>query len=433
MANRSIASNRILLTLIVIFSIIPDLGIKISTWGFNWTIYRLVVIASTIIIVRIEGIDLKIMIQSFSFRWFLFLTFWIIYGLLLTIISPYADLHNSFVELLSLLNGALTFLIINYLINNEDDILWIEFIIYLIFNFLIIFAFCEIITGKHLHTSAFYDANSGFFMYNNYKLATGFMYNVNDFSALLTCLSPILLVKRWGIGRYITLAGLIIVNLINDASICNMALLVSLTYVFLIIKGKNAVVTSIKRALFIAIVVFFIMYIVSLGVYGLSEQKGILGAVSNQVINYKNSSGSLFVRFNVYKEAIKGWIDSGFFGVGPKGFSKYFIENVNTTNIINPHALLLEILLEYGIVVFTIFAVLIILMFRESNKLYKKYMLVCNNYEYLVIMAFIVVYLIASFAPSAFIGYSYQWLLLALMCVKLDVTMNDNIRRDIYD
>ena len=139
------------------------------------------------------------------------------------------------------------------------------------------------------------------------------------------------------------------------------------------------------------------------------------------------------MRFNVYKEAIKGWIDSGFFGVGPKGFSKYFIENVNTTNIINPHALLLEILLEYGIVVFTIFAVLIILMFRESNKLYKKYMLVCNNYEYLVIMAFIVVYLIASFAPSAFIGYSYQWLLLALMCVKLDVTMNDNIRRDIYD
>ena len=57
-------------------------------------------------------------------------------------------------------------------------------------------------------------------------------------------------------------------------------------------------------------------------------------------------------------------------------------------------------------------------MFIKAQRQYKFSNDVTRD-DALKVVAFVIVYFFASFAPSTFIGYSYQWLLIALACAHL--------------
>ena len=231
MRSRSVSLNKLIFLCLIIFSIIPNVGIKFSTVGFTWTAYRLFVLLS-VMVVLFGYTKIRIFYTTFNSKWVIFMVFWFVYGAALLFTGKYSDMHNGFVELLSIFNGLVVIYIMGQFlgaVKNRDRAIKM---IYWMLNFMIIMGIVEIITGKHWMTSAYHDRSSSVFLYSNKHQATGLMYNMNDFSAMITCMTAILIDKRFGSKRFLTLAGVLFINLKNDATACTLALVVFVGFIY---------------------------------------------------------------------------------------------------------------------------------------------------------------------------------------------------------
>lgn len=416
MRQRRISLKYVMFIMLVVFSIIPDVGIKFSTAGLTWTAYRIVIVLSLAFLVFGHG-RISISREEPMTRWILFMTVWSLYGIILLFVGSYTDYHNGFVEWFSIVCGLVVFCCMSRYLSSEQYVDALVTALYWLLNVLVLVGFIEIITGWHWTASAFKDYQSTINMYDNNHLATGFMYNMNDFSALLTCLSPILVTERLGKKRAVTLVGIVIINHINDATTCNIAILFFILYYFLILRGecnKNAIAF---KALFWTAIVLIIVIALCFNM-DFSERNDLLGAIARQITNARHGNGSLYRRIVLYKDALSAWFSTGMMGFGPAGFATYFTTHPSLSKLVNPHSLVLEILTQYGIVICGWFLWLLLWMFRSAKKLYKT-AIGADKQRVLMVVAFIIVYFFASFAPSSFIGYSYQWVLIALMCSQL--------------
>lgn len=400
---------------LVLASFIPDIGIKFSTVGFTWTFYRTVVALCASSTLLLHG---RIVIEKGTLlaKWIIFQLLWMIYGWIMLFIGKYADFHNGFIELLSIFNGLVVFYCMSRFLKKEENKAWIIKFTYWILNFLIVFGMIEIVSGKHWITSGYYDVNSSLYNYNNRHLATGFMYNMNDFSALITCMTPVLLLKRFGKKRLLSLLGVFIINLRNDATTCSFAIILFILYYFLIIKGGKTQKATVFRVAF-WIVVLTMLALVLYYREQLTGRSDVLGAAARQIRNAKMGMGSLYHRLIMYKDAINALVLSGMLGLGPSGFPKYFTIHKSMSGLVNPHAMIIEVLTQYGIIIAGWYAFLLVKMFRTAKS---KVSINSSDENGLVVIAFVIVYFVASFAPSSFIGYSYQWILIAIMCSLLE-------------
>ena len=152
---------------------------------------------------------------------------------------------------------------------------------------------------------------------------------------------------------------------------------------------------------------------------------GFFGALSRQISNFRSGSGSLYHRVLIYGETIRAWLSTGMLGMGPAGFSRYFSLYQSQTGLVNPHSLLFEILSQYGILVAGGFVFMLIRSYFAGRELYRAKDKLEQSAG-LILMAYVIVYFFASFAPSSFIKYPYQWLLLSVMC-----SFPDNIETDV--
>ena len=422
--------GKVLAGLVLIFvafaSIIPDIGFRITTMGFVWTLYRFVIPASLVFaFVLCEGKSL-VKKSSMTFYMTMFMGFWVIYGIALLLISRYSDKHAGFIELLALANGFFVFVIVGMIGITEDGFQKISKVIVVLLNVLLLLGFFEIITAKHLPTSFFYDTEAN--AYNGISLhaATGFLYNVNDFSAMITCLFPVVLVCWKSYFRWGTTAGIMFINLVNDATSCNLAIIACLMFYFItndkIGHGRRFIRKTlvIGTALVGAFIVFF-------GQSFLGGRNDILGALSRQITNLKNSNGSLWKRITIYQDSVSVFINSKCIGLGPSSFTTYFTKHPSASNLVNPHALLVEIFFEYGIIIFVWYIGMIVAIFKKALHCYNSDNNRDNKNQFMMIMMIVIVYVIVGFAPSAFLGYAYQWLILALCCIRLDITKNRRI------
>lgn len=406
---------KVVLVLLIFFSIVPDIGIRFATFGFTWTAYRFM-IAVSVLFVAISG-SITISRRRPSSKWLLFMLIWTLYGFLLLFCGKYTEFHKGFIEWLSLLNGTVVIYVMSRLLAAKQNRELADTIIFFLLNGLVAFGFVEILSGWHWSSSAFCDPNSSIYLYNNRHLATGLMYNMNDFSAMITCMSPVLLNRRFGIFRLFTFSGILIINLINDATTCTLAIFVFLVYYWLLLKreGKSKIIQE-KVLLWGGIIAFAFFAFYERDFF--AGQNSFLGAFFRQVNNAKRSSGSLFRRITIYKDAISTLGSSGMFGMGPSGFSKYFTLHPSTSKLVNPHGLVFEVLTQYGLMIGIWFIGLLAWMFIKAQRQYKFSNDVTRD-DALKVVAFVIVYFFASFAPSTFIGYSYQWLLIALACAHL--------------
>ncbi len=412
-----ITYNRLLFLSLVVFSIIPDIGIKFSTAGFTWTVYRAIaMLCLCTVLIGSEVITIEL--KKISSKWVIFMAFWVAYGLILMFVGKYTDFHAGFIEWLSVFNGLIIFYAMSRYLNNPENRETAIKTIYWLLNLLILIGIFEIATGWHWITSAYNDPVSPIAQYYDPRMATGLMYNMNDFSALLTCMTPVLVDKKLGKKRLITFVGVLFINLQNDANTCVIAIIMFILFYLLFLQGgKNYNSLQNKTIMWVIVTVAAVLLIVSGTV--IAMRNDFFGSVMRQIVNAKKSTGSLYERLTMYKDAFMAWFSTGMLGMGPSGFPNYFSVNRSASSLVNPHSMVLEVLSQYGIVVCAWFLGLLVQMYRSGRRLYEMADERCKTAG-LMVVSFVIVYFIASFAPSNFIGYSYQWLLLAVMSSLLN-------------
>lgn len=412
-----ISISGLVLSCLIIFSVIPNIGITFSAAGLTWTAYRIVILISLgMFCLRKEAFKLDF--GSASFKWAVFMAFWVIYGAILLFFGAYSDFHDGGIELLSIFNGFVVIFIAGQFLNSRERIETALKCLYWLLNLLILLGLFEVVTGKHLPMSGYHDPQSPIAEYINTRMATGLMYNMNDFSAMLTCMSPILIDPRLRKKRLVTLLGILLINHKNDATTCTLALFAFAVFFFMVvIGGRNRKAFGYRLILWILFMGMVALFL--LLSKDLASRNDVIGAVARQVGNAKRSNGSLYGRVIMYRDTLIAWYRSGMLGMGPGGFSPYFTAHPSVSELVNPHSLILEILSQYGIIVCSGFVGLLIMMLHSGRKLYEMAEERCRTAG-LMVLSFVIIYSLASFAPSTFIGHSYQWLLIAVMCSQID-------------
>lgn len=407
-----ITSKKLLIFLLVFSSLIPDLGIKINTFGFNWTFYRFTVLVCILIYLQMHKDSNRLVKKSAYQKWKHLMVGWVIYGAILMVISPYKDPHNGFIEILSIFNGAACLLILLSVIQDEADVNQMISIIYWVYLFMISLGLFEIITGFHLPMSYFRDPTITFL--GSRRAATGVFYSENDYSSFITAFVPVMLMKKknWMMSIF-GLSGAVYINTMNDANICLIAMVAGIVFYFVFIKKYGKRGQSILRGFLIVMVVIAIIFIWR-NIDSLSNNVTLLNVIRTQQLNAGKSQGSLYVRMIMYADSLKAAVNTYGLGIGPAAFANYFIAHPSASHLVNPHNMYLEVLVEYGLIITVIFIHGIFKLVNQTRKNTQKFFEKKSVNKYLIVCEILLVYCVVCIASSSFIGYAWQWVLIAL-------------------
>ena len=138
-------------------------------------------------------------------------------------------------------------------------------------------------------------------------------------------------------------------------------------------------------------------------------QTGIANALANQ-------RGPLMIRILIYRDVWDGFLASRGLGLGPGGFSIFNpMNSARQTNFRNPHNWWLEVLCEYGVVVFLLYLAGILTLYIKMILAYRR-----NRDElFALVIAMCTGFVMACIAPSSYVGEVYQWILPGLCLVLL--------------
>lgn len=404
--------RKFLIFLLVFASLIPNIGIKVNTFGFNWTLYRASIVVGIFLFMQLSKNRERLIPRPPCKWWITLMGWWILYGIVLLIVSPYKDLHKGFVELMSLFNGLVCIWILTSVLQEARDLEQIISIVQVVFMALVVWGCIECLTGIHLPMSIFRDDN--IVRHVSQYSATGIFYGENDFSAFLTCLLPIMFYRKRGRLLSIFMAlGVIYICYINDANICLMALMVGVGYYFIFIKkyGKNRGI--IVRCCLLTLVIGLLMYI-WINLKELAKSSNLLFVIYTQYSNISLSSGSMYSRIVIYLDSLKAAVYTFFLGIGPSAFSNYFYTYPSKSGLVNPHNLYLEMLVEYGLIITVAFVAGLIKMIHGL----RRKAIGCHNksvrLKYIAGCEMLVMYSMVCIAPSSFIGYAWQWIILTI-------------------
>lgn len=337
---------------------------------------------------------------------------WVLYGTVLLIVSPYRDPHKGFVELISIFGGLICVLVLTSVLQDACELEQVISVVQCVFIALVILGCFECVTGFHLPMSYFHDSTVTHLA--GRKAATGIFYSENDFSSFLTCFLPIMLYRRKRkIISILSIVGVVYIDYINDANICLFAIIFGIAYYFVFIKkyGKS------DRRVVSGILVIFGCLLIAYVWNNLKDLANVNSLLNTLYVQYSNVGllqGSLYSRLVMYADSLKAALHTAFLGIGPAAFSNYFYAHPSLSGLVNPHNLYLEMLVEYGIVITTVFVFGLIKMIHTL----RKKAIVCPNKDirlkYIAGCEMLVLYCIVCIASSSFIGYVWQWIVLTI-------------------
>jgi len=376
---------------------------------------------------------------------FLVMVIWIVYGTVGMFVSPWSVFSEAAKELLALGLGLLSmYAIVSLCRYGQLDVL-VE-VLKLAVLVSVALGIFEVFSAWHLPTSMYEDPaywevvkeyiplkerdNPRFYS------ATGFFYNPNDYCTFNAIFAPLFLGFKpdTKLGKkilnYVAFSSVILMLFVNDAFICFVAMLIGVVFFLLITKA------SIKKWGIVAFLIAFLRYwgngllrlffhFLTLFIRGeelrlairkqTEEQvkvSALEDALGNQLANMQQETGSLFLRLNTYTESLMATISPGMgLGLGPGSFTAYFGESVIEKKMMaNPHALWIEILVQYGVIIFLLFVGVLLYLFV---KLFQKY-LQTRDMRIAMILSIGVCFIFGCCAPSRYLGTTYYWLIFGL-------------------
>lgn len=383
-------------------------------------------------------------------------TIWIIYGLIQILLAKEINYRESFQEIYMLSLGffSMAIIIAMHLYGVKAQIFL--YTIKVIYIALIVFSIYEIVSGNHLATSKLQELSND--NYEAYKyLSSTIFYNVNDYSAFLAIFSPIFFGGEKVRTKFLNLIIVFLsvsILLKNDAWICFFAVVVSLLiYILLNYKKNNFNKNIIDGSL--TLIAVFCGYKFGRQIFNIIKMKeesveNELGSIETDDINQGiddivqeiappstvtepsigqvitsqfgenavNSSGN--IRIDTYCESIGNMFEDTFgLGYGPANFNQYLSNSDNTNLLVNPHSLWVEIFVQYGLIIFILFIAALLFLYICLIRIYLKN----KNKTVLCVISMAATYVLASFAPSTFLTYPYQWILIG---ISISIVMKYN-------
>lgn len=452
-ANRKMDNIYIVGVYLFVFSVIMGNVIsndEIRFCGMVLSVYR-VVIPSYFIYFLWRRIKYKSLNKVFSNRmlilYMLLMGLWIVWGVILIFISPYSQLREALKDILSLILAMLSIYSFWELCDTEKVLDWMFKCIRIICFLLCIWALIEILFGIYLPFSQHYWFDivnkehryavflRGLKEKRIYRATTCF-YNGNDLSSFLAIFLPLFYICKentikTSVIREIIFGLIIFIICVNDSNIALIGITLSLVIYFIFGERKCAskllaillFIQTIGAKLIIAVIIFIKSnlpievplvakrYGAVMDMTMLDRVYNVMEVMETQVANAMGgSANSLMCRWQITLTSLRMTLKSKLMGIGPSGFSNYIVQNEPNSKLVNPHNWWLEILSQYGIIVFIAYLFVMANIFFQVCKLYKN----TKNNAILLYLCMCVVFCLACIAPSSYLNYSYQWILPAI-------------------
>lgn len=360
-----------------------------------------------------------------------FLLFWVVYAILSL---SWADNKIEALKhiIFLFMNVSLVFFIVYYL-RELDQLFSVVKLWMVLFVIMLPIGFWEVSTGNHLPGSGLLTVDEG---YEFYKFApTTFFGNQNDYATIIALSFPMFYVSIGYLKRYyfklglglICVAGLLM--LIFTTSRANyIGVLVGFLFWFLF-------VLKIRDKFKIISVILSILIIVALNLT--TENWDYLNVVWEDfsvLLNAKDAEGSINIRSNLIKNGIYFAVISFGFGIGAgniehymSNYPKYFVGDIT-----NVHNWWIELLVNYGIVIFVGYLILYIGIFvRLWKYVYRlkmpKEKIICE-----ALLCGMVTFSISSISSSSLIAFYPQWAYFGLALAFISYVKNKNLKDNAY-
>ena len=367
---------------------------------------------------------------------------WIIYGTVQLFAIDGLSMKNGIKELFDICLGYAVVISLCIVVARglrENIIINTVKIVYIL---IILLAAIEIALGYHLPMSIYADSiSAGILSTKNHSIvnATAIFYNPNDLAAFIAIFAPFFFYSRSLKERIVNIVVLFIILGIlrlNDAWIAMFSVGISLAVfvVVCIVKrirenvsgmdrlGWDAGITVIAGAagyffgfkvlLFFRKIVHHLLETFGIDIGGIDDDISVSGfgdTIDAQLISGTGNSGSS--RIETYVDMVRDtFVDSHGLGFGPDGYTYYVRNNSGTEVLVNPHCLWLEILSQYGVILFGIIIAAIVYLYISLFKIYIK------NKSTMALLLFLMdtSFVFAVFGPSTFLGYGYSWIIVGL-------------------
>ena len=371
----------------------------------------------------------------------LFLLAWAVYGTVQLIFYPNVFSVGSVRDVVYLyINAAFVFCVINA-VSDIKKLKYAIFILKICAVAFILLALFEIISGNHLFTSRYSDLT---FLKGAGKvdrhIATGASYNENDFAFLLTLISPVFLFGLRGKSKkiialhllcefllfvvlcinssFISIIGFFIV--VITALILNKIKLFSATSVIAFMLAFQKFLSAFFRWMLLNIdyyfcILFFKTHSKNLETQIFTPPMQPIDTSPTDVFSSQNATTSFSIRLRLFEDGFNMFFKSNFFGVGPDACRNH-VSSINA-GAMNPHDWWMEILSEYGILVFIGYVFLYIF---AIIKLIRGY-IATHIAEAGIMIASMLCFVFACLAPSSILRIPMQWLMLALAVATIGI------------
>lgn len=338
----------------------------------------------------------------------LFGIFWLIYGGIQLLIIDNNNPSSGMKEILYLGLGFMSVLCIFELMKKQNSLKYMVNTMLIIYSAVAIFSIFELLSGIHLSMSMLRDPDNIFNSFDRiYFMATGIFYNPNDLSTFLAFFFPLLFLLKdacmWKkIALHIVMCLSILVIMCNDSWIIMFSIVIAGIIACVIVRPKllHIILYSVGFVLLCAFGPKVMMVI---------NPNAVILSFDDFLLREQLGGGSLTIRANTYLYGLKSTFTETFgLGFGPSGFSSVhdiYAEKV----LLNPHSLVVEIISQYGIIIFALFALFYFCILINLLKLYK----ISKDSKCLMIIMIFIFYPMVTFSPSAFLTASYQWIPIA--------------------
>lgn len=378
---------------------------------FYVTLMKLIIIISVLYILFKKPIRQWFHLgHPLSTKVFLFFLFWYLYGLasIFWAKDPSAATRQMFYFSFYLFMIFAVF----HLVTTKKQ--WENLIHHLLIisYFITSIALIEIIFAIHLPTSHYFGVA-------NVHLATSTFFNENDLSFFYNMILPFLLLKisqsKLKLVNFYTVVAISIFSIlyINDARLALLTTILEIL-VFTLLK-KRVWLKNVKQkwVAFLGAMTFLI------GSFILLKEKIIF--IYTQLIT---GTGSNAVRLNLIRDGLYMLKESNFIGVGAENFEVNVHKDLfYTGRIINPHNWWIEILANYGLVVFIGYVVMVLIIIV---KLWKVYVHTNQGYA-LVLFVMWIGFIFGCMAPSRLFYFNFVWFLYPLSV--LFITFQEKLKQ----